>query len=396
MSAPNEDIKNFLKGVLPLYDTTFNDAVQITSCEAVPNSNDFVIKFPIPSNFSWVANGLRTPGCDLRQGYDVSLTNMLLKYSYNSYTIEAWYSGSFFLHIHKNTVDREICKGMVVYLKLPNVIEANYYKIYSVTRTTNSTTITILMQDGFFALKENPSSNLVEVYTDYGNTLSGYNGMKKIKSISESNGEISVTLERDAHFNFNINPLEFFCDLAKIHFYFRINNATPEEYRQHQMPEDGKRKRSALVVSITRSRPDDNLNLVEANYSQRILTLNVHAFFYRELYDDKSSGDRVEEAGIEDGMQDKALSTSDNIAKVLSIYKKIVSKAGLNADGDIQEVMPQQINLLSDGKNDSNMAEYRIVFDITKDYVSMNKSLLTQDSMIRTVQSQVNLQLYGN
>jgi hypothetical protein len=401
VNAPNEAIRQFLHRVLPLYDNTFNNVLPITACEIVPNSNDFVIKFPLPANYSFSLNKLKTGSLTLSQNNDITLTGLMFKYHYNDYTIEPSVSNRFFLHIHKNSIDYEIDKGMIVYLSLPNVINQDYYSVYSVTRTSTKTTITILMEDGYFALKnelKNNPTNLIDVYTDYGNTVSGYNGMKKVKSITESGGVVSVTVAKDEHFNFTVDAIDFYCGFAKMHFNFNIKCVIPEEYRKFGMPDDAKAERNALLVSITRSRPgDEGVEFSSSRTLSRILTLNLHLFFYRPLFLDKSAGDRVDSATILDGIQDKAHIVSEGIMKVLTIYENYIgTQTGLSVQGATKRINPQQFNLITDGTDKSNMCEYRAALDVHKDLFSIDKGLLNKESMLKGLQYQVNLQLYGN
>ncbi len=390
MHGPNKNIKDYLQRVLPLYDNTFNYVLPINGCQIVPSSNDFVITFPLPVN-----NIYPSPN------EDVTLTGLMFKYNYNEYTLEPTVGNKFFLHIHKNSIDYEIDKGMVVHLSFPNIINPDYYSVYSVIRTGNSTKITILMENNYFALKNelktNPT-NLINVYTDYGNTISGYNGVKRIKSISENAGLISVTMEKDPHFNFNVNDIDFYCGFAKIHFHFNFKSAIPEEYKKTYMQKDAKDQRNALIISISRSRPgDEETDFANSRALSRILTLNLHLFFCRPIYPNKSSGDRVESAKIFDDIQDKAHIASENIMKVLAIYENYINtQSGLSVEGSTKRINPQQFNLLTDGTEASNMCEYRIALDIHKDLFSISQGLLNKESMVREIQAQVNLKLYGN
>ena len=400
MIGQSKTIKEFLQRVLPLYDSTFNDKSLISQCELVPSTNDFIVKFPTPNNavfssgkLSFARNG-RTDLLGIND--NITLTNLLFKYNYDTYTIEPTIGNRFYLHLHKNSLDVEIDKDMAIYLKLANIIKEGYYRVYSVKRSQNSTTVTILMFDGYFDLKTN--TDPIEVYTDYGNTLSGYNGVKKIKNITENSGVVSITLEKDAHFNFNINAIDFFCGFAEMHYNFDFLDVIPEEFRKHKKAQYGASKRNAIVVSVPRSRPDDGgIDLSSIRSTPRILTSNIHLFFYREIFLDKSSGERVEDPTISDGMQDKALAVADNIMKISSIYTNYTNmQPGLSIEGDVTRVDTGRFDPMSDGTVEDNMCEYRIVLDIHKDLLSMENSLLNKESMIRAVQSQINLQKYGS
>jgi hypothetical protein len=278
---PNKLFLEYLQRVLPLFTDKFSNNTSILSC-GIGTDDDFYIDVDATIKD--------------KVGDNINITKLLFTYNYDTYEVYSMVGSRFGLKITKNIVDKQIIKDNFFFINEVNgFVPQGYYKVSQTIHDTVNDKSTIHIELGgnirYFDIKT--TMPVINLYTDYGNTLSGYNGLKEIKKIEDiviSGVKYKrITLKKDEHFNFVVNSNDFTCLYAKLHHdLHRIVHAIPSEFQEYMLKNYIQSKENVLVMNIENARTNDGSFDYFLNHSKQIYipmryTLEMYVFLYRNL-----------------------------------------------------------------------------------------------------------------
>ena len=391
---PNKLFLEYLQRVLPLFTDKFSNKISIFAC-GINSDGSFYVDVD--------------PGINESVGNNVNLTKLLFIYHYSQYKLSSISSGKFELQITTNTIDRQIAKDNFFFINQPdNFISQGYYPVSNVIYDTlNGKTIIYINLGGaakYFDMKNASILPIVELYTDYGNTFSGYNGLKEIKKIEDisiSNVQYKrITFTKDDGFNFTINPINFACTYANLHCNLaRIVHAIPNEFQEHRLSEYIQSKENVLVVNIANARTDDGsfnyyLNQAKQVYIPMRYTLEMYVYLYRNLY----NGTDIQIASIYDNISDVMHDVSTKIITVCALYKEAMApKVNSGSIGGTQNINSIGTpNIRHIGNTRGNMETYLITMDVEGSIFAFDSNSLKEQSMIKGIQGSLLFDTFKN
>ena len=391
---PNKLFLEYLQRVLPLFTDKFSDKISIFGC-GINLDGSFYIDV--------------NPNIKERVGNNINITKLLFAYNYNEYKVLPKAGGVFELQITKNTIDKQIIKDNFFFINQPNnFINQGYYSVSNVIHDTlnNKTMIYINLGQNikYFDIKNSLTLPSIELYTDYGNTFYGYNGLKEIKKIEDvtiSNVNYKrITLTKDDGFNFVINPVNFVCLYANLHCNLaRIVHAIPNEFQEYRLSEYIQSKENVLLVNIANARTDDGSFDYYTNKSKQVYipmryTLEMYIYLYRNLYNDNE----IQVASIYDNISDVMHEVCTKIITVCALYKEtLAQKINNKSIGGIQNMSSVVTpNIRHIGNIRGNMETYLITMDVEGSIFAFDSNILKEQSMIKQIQGNIIFDTFKN
>ena len=384
---PNKLFLNYIRKVLPFFTNDFNEILKPTAC-GILTDNKFYID---------VSNDI-----NIEVGDCVNITQLLFQYSYNSYTIQSKPGNGFYIRIVKNGIDKEIGTDTMFFLSVEDdIIMKSYYPIEKIEydAINNKTVIYILVNENkYFQLKDCDPQKQIQLYTDYGNSLSGYNGLKEV----EENTQVTIagisynrlTFSKDTHFNFTVNDSDLSCEYTKLHYDIRIQHAIPKEFMLYGIQQYIQKKQNIMLINIENGRSNDGSfeyyqDRNKSTYIPMIYRVEIHLFFYRNLFEDESV--TIKPAALYDNITDVMQNATTHIIQACSLYQEVMNKKiEENTIGGLQNVnriSTPSYNPL--GNIDGNMQHYLLTMDAEGSIFTFNPDILQEQFVIKEIQSNI-------
>ena len=391
---PNKLFLNYIRKVLPFFTNDFNKILKPSAC-GILEDNKFYID--VPSDI------------DIEVGQDTNITQLLFKYNYNSYTIQSKPGNGFYIRIVKNGIDKEIGTDTMFFLSVEDdIIMKSYYPVEKIEYDTidNKTVVDILVNENkYFQLKDYEPQKEIQLYTDYGNSLSGYNGLKEVEEITQviiaGISYKRLTFSKDTHFNFIVNDSDLSCEYTKLHYDIRILHAIPKEFMLYGIQQYIQKKQNIMLINIENGRSNDGSfeyyqDRNKSAYIPMIYRLEIHLFFYRNLFD--NGDEQIKSAALYDNITDDMQNATTHIIQACSLYQEIMNKkieqSTIGGLQNVNRVSTPSYNPL--GNIDGNMQHYLLTMDAEGSIFTFNPDILQEQFMIKEIQGNIFFKTFQN
>lgn len=401
---PNKTIVEYLRTVLPLFTDKFTNKLSVQRCGIITGTDDYYVDVIDNSIIDKV-------------GDQVNINQLLFKYNYTSYEVITKHNMVYIL-VKLNTLDRQIAVNNCLYIEdLSRKIPLGYYTITDVLRGPNETHLYVKIGDDHaeeMFYEDLLTQPVLTFYTDYGNLLYGYNGVKTIKSIADEIDGVTtykrITLEKDKNFNFNVLDSDFECKFASVHFELaNIIHSEIEEFENTNTHSGIKyyseNQKNALIVYIGQSRSaEDAFNVSYQSEKFKFVPMVHFIRIQTYLYDSRRSPDANADNEADADVYNTSYITdilSDTSLKIIHcciLYNRIMRRGATKStdiNAQIRDIASPRYTPV-DGYPHGNMKSCVIQMEMTSDVFGINPTILNSTTMIKGIEAEVAFTVYQN